>query len=228
MKLYVTQIEAPRPEVVRLLSERGFSWRHVPLRSVTLLDPTIEPSSFDALILSSHYAARWLVARLPAEERERMHLYLVGKRTLAVAGMRPLRPGDLGPEPSASALCSAILAQKERRSQRVMFLCGETRLPILEEHLTPFFSRFQAMEVYATLPRPHADPAQAEEMALFFSPSAVEDYHARFGPPPGASLALGDSTHHMMKLLAWQETRCLRQPDWGSLVEELSKTGGSP
>jgi uroporphyrinogen-III synthase len=228
MKLYVTQIEAPRAEVVQLLAERGYSWRHVPLRSVTLLNPTIDSSAFDALILSSHYASRWLVARLPAEERQRLQLYLVGKRTLAVAGMRTLRPGDLGPEPSASALCAAILAHKERRTQRVLFLCGETRLPVLEEQLTPFFSRFQALEVYATLPRPHNDPARAEEIALFFSPSAVEDYHARFGPPPGGSLALGDSTHHMMKLLSWQETRCLRQPDWGSLVEELNKAGGSP
>ncbi|MCB1050202.1 MAG: uroporphyrinogen-III synthase [Acidobacteria bacterium] len=223
MKLYITQIEKPRAEVLELIEKQGWGWRHVPLRHVTFLDPTFPFDACDGLVLSSKYAAQWLVRQFAPDQIASKQLYVVGARTIKVPGMPALKAGDLGPFPHAQALVEGILAQPERAKQRILFPCGETRLPTLEKSLGNWFQRFQVLEVYSTVSVPHGNPAEADEVALFFSPSAVEDYHALFGQPTGFSLAIGQTTLGMMQTLRWQATRAVDQPDWNHLIQALRR-----
>lgn len=213
MNLYFTQIDPVDPHFCDLLSWRGWHCRHLPMRRVVLSEaaPDWDPDAFDALILTSKSAARWLLKwrldRLPP-------LAVVGESTRALLPGKPMLLA--GPAPAnADALADRLCRHFHQGPARLLFLKGasasDTLAHELQHHVLAEQVVYRTEKLSQKLPTP---PMPA--MVYFQAPSTVFDYQEIYHNPPTHVAAIGNSTARAVEAAGWHlgfqpsrpETRC--------------------
>jgi len=144
-------VTRPRPGAARTaatLARQGHVPLVLPLTDITAIDPGPVPEAgdFDAVAVTSQAALR----HLPAAWRKtigRLPLYAVGAATAEAA--RPDWQGEVVSADGDAAALADLLSARIPHA-RLLYPCGRTRTPLLEERLAAAGMTVRAVEVYAT------------------------------------------------------------------------------
>ncbi len=218
MDLYFTQMDPLDPRISELLADRGWVCRHLPMRRVVFSEEPFELDSdaWDALILTSKQAARWLLRkgfeRLPP-------LAVVGESTSVLMGDATM----LLPSPAptdADALAALLRKRFQHKTARLLFLRGASSAPTLARELR--HHKFQERIVYRTEKLSQKLPAPTMPAMVYFqAPSTVFDYQEIYHNPPTHTAAIGKSTAMALKQIGWRQDFQPSRPENACFAAEL-------
>lgn len=148
LRVLVTRPEPGAARTAATLARRGHVPLTLPLTATAAIDPGPAPEAgaFDAVAVTSQAALR----HLPAAWRKaigHLPLYAVGAATAEAA-----RPDWQGEVVSANGDAAALVDLLSTRipHARLLYPCGRTRMPFLEDRLAAAEMTVRAVEVYAT------------------------------------------------------------------------------
>jgi len=215
MKLYFTQIDPLAPEQIAALAVKGWQAEHLAFRRVCFKEPDIRLTGFDAILITSKQAARWLRARRPAELPS---LAVVGRTSSAL-----FAPDDLlfGEDPPADArgLVTA-LRQRFAAGARFLHLRGAATRDTVAEGLADYV--LIGAEVYETarLAREYS-PLDRGGMVYFQAPSTVADFMDHYPHCPDRVGAIGPATGDAVRAAGWRLDFQPTRPETDCFIAEI-------
>jgi uroporphyrinogen-III synthase len=218
MKLYFTQIDPPETALFQRLEAKGWMPQHLPFRQVEFCGESLVLGDFDALVLTSKQAARWL---LQQPRQALPPLAVVGTASAALLAGHDLLIAD--PPGNAADLAGAIRTRLPT-SARILFLRGETAkttipLALNDYHLT-CHTVYRTRKIQQKV-RAIEDPS----MVYFQAPSTVADFVEHFAQPPSWIAAIGASTAGTLRQLGWRIDFQPSRPENRFFVAELPQPG---
>lgn len=213
--LYFTQIDPPAESIRLQLAQKGWEGRHLVFRQVVFQKIGMDPSSYDALLLSSKQAVRWLLAQ---DFQQLPPLAVVGAASSALLPSRQL----LFPQkpPANAAELAERLGHAFPQPSRFLFLRGRIARDTLANVLTDH--HLEQRIVYSTEKLSKKfHPLVQGSMVYFQAPSTVADYFEHFCARPGCIGVIGPSTAQAVESLGWSIDFQPSRPENRHFAEEL-------